>query len=237
MRLNQFIAHSGVTSRRGAEALILGGEIKVNGVVQRLLSYRVRSCDRVLYRGRLLAHGERVYLILHKKGGYITTVRDDRGRRTVMRLLGGATSERVYPVGRLDRATTGLLFFTNDGELANALSHPSFGIEKRYQVFLGRALSSEEEAKILGGILLEDGWISADRLVRKGEGCVVLTLHSGRNRIVRRIFAHLGHTIRKLTRIGYGGLSLKGLGLGRYRHLRKEEVDDLRRLTSGSTSP
>ncbi len=226
IRLNRFIANAGVCSRRKADELIRNGEIQVNGQVITELGYKVKKADVVIYKGKRLVPEKKVYILLNKPKDTLTTAKDPEGRRTVFDLIAGATSERVYPVGRLDRNTTGLLFLTNDGELADRLMHPSSEVEKVYHVVLDRNFEKSDFEKLAAGIELEDGFIAPDSLSYTNNSFKELgvEIHSGRNRIVRRMFEHLGYKVVKLDRVLYAGLTKKGLERGAWRFLTPNEV-------------
>ena len=209
--------------------MIRQGFVKVNGEVVREMGFRVKETDKIEYKDEVIKPEERkVYFLLNKPKNVITTTDDEKGRRHVMDIMNDVCEERIYPVGRLDRDTTGLLLFTNDGDLAKKLSHPSYEVKKIYHVFLDKPITPEELEKIREGLILEDGETPVDKVEYdegdpSGKG-VVITVHIGRNRIVRRIFAHLGYTVMKLDRIYYGGLTKKNLGKGFHRPLKKQEV-------------
>ncbi|MEL6719659.1 MAG: pseudouridine synthase [Bacteroidota bacterium] len=228
MRLNKFIAHSGVCSRRQAAELVKSGQIKVNGVVQKEPGYQLEAGDRVEYKGKVLAIEEqKVYLLMNKPKNTITTLKDEKGRRTVYDLIKTKVKERVYPVGRLDRNTLGLLVLTNDGDLAQKLAHPSYEIQKYYEVTLDKVVSEEDIAAIKAGLELEDGLAPVDAvhyLDEKDKTQVGIKIHIGRNRIVRRIFEHLGYQVKRLDRTYYAGLTKKDLPRGWFRPLTKQEV-------------
>jgi 23S rRNA pseudouridine2605 synthase len=232
MRLNKFVAHSGICSRRQAAELVKAGKIKVNGNVVLEPFYLVQKEDKVEYEGKqLLLEEKKVYLLLNKPKDYITTLSDDRGRKTVMDLIDPNIKERIYPVGRLDRATTGLLLLTNDGELAQKLAHPSHEIKKFYHVRLDKPVSQQDIDKIAAGLQLEDGPApvnGVDYIRAKEKNEVGIEIHIGRNRIVRRIFEHLGYTVIRLDRTYYAGLTKKDLPRGRFRRLTDREVIMLR---------
>lgn len=232
VRLNKYIANAGICSRREADKLIEAGSVKVNGQVVTQMGYQVKPGDVVAYGGETLSAETKRYFLMNKPKGYITTVDDPQERKTVMMLIDGACRERIYPVGRLDRNTTGLLLFTNDGELARKLTHPSTMVYKVYQVELNKAVTREDMKKMLEGLELEDGMIKVDD-VQYAEGfndkrVVGVALHSGRNRIVRRIFEHLGYEVHKLDRVIFAGLTKKDLPRGRYRELTEKEVGFLK---------
>lgn len=228
MRLNKYIALCGLASRRGAADMIKEGVIYVNGKVATEIGLRIFPKDEVTYKGKKLEPVTRkIYVLLNKPKDTITTVSDERGRRTVMDIVGKTIKERIYPVGRLDRDTVGLLVLTNDGELAQKLSHPSFKVKKLYHVVLSRALTKNDLEKIREGIELEDGRVQVDG-VNYVEGAskdeVMVEIHVGKNRIVRRIFEYLGYEVVKLDRVYYGGLTKKDLPRGAYRSLTQQEI-------------
>ncbi len=232
VRLNKFLADAGVCSRREADKLIEAGVVKINGEVVTILGTRVLKGDRVQYEGQTLQRERHQYILLNKPKGFITTMDDPQGRKTVMSLIDGAVRERVYPVGRLDRNTSGLLLFTNDGELAKKLTHPRFNVKKVYNVELDKALTSADMRQVLEGFELEDGFIKADDIAFSAhvdsKRNVGIELHSGRNRIVRRIFEHLGYEVVKLDRVVFGPLTKKDLPRGSYRKLRHDELNILK---------
>ncbi len=231
-RLNRYISNSGICSRRDADVLIEKGEIKVNGEVVKELGYKVERKDRVTYKNKTINPEKPVYILLNKPKDFITTTDDPMERKTVMQLIGNACDERVFPVGRLDRNTTGLLLFTNDGELAAKLSHPSNEIKKIYQVTLDKPLTKNDEESILEGLTLEDGPVKVNDLqvLSKDKTILGLEIHSGKNRIVRRIFAHFGYDVIALDRVTYAGLTKKDLPRGKYRFLTEKEVINLKYL-------
>ena len=234
MRLNKYIAHAGICSRREADNLIAAGAIKVNGQVVTEMGYKVQPGDEVNYGGETLRGETLRYILLNKPKGFITTLDDPFQRDTVMQLVANACKERIYPVGRLDRNTTGLLLFTNDGELSKKLTHPSTGVYKIYQVELDRPLTHDDMRKIREGITLDDGPIAADDIQYAGTGedkrIVGIELHSGRNRIVRRIFESLDYKIHKLDRVVFACLTKKDLPRGRWRELTEKEVGYLKMI-------
>jgi 23S rRNA pseudouridine2605 synthase len=234
IRLNKYIAHSGVCSRRDADNLIETGAVKVNGEVVTALGTKIKPTDKVQISGETLVSETHRYVLLNKPKGYITTTDDPEKRNTVMMLVDKACKERIYPVGRLDRNTTGLLLFTNDGELAKKLTHPRNNIKKIYHVHLDQPLSTGHLEEITLGIKLEDGIVKPDAIDYVGDGKdrkqVGIELHSGKNRIVRRIFESLDYKIVKLDRVFFAGLTKKDLPRGRYRHLTPEELNILRML-------
>ncbi|MFC3416772.1 pseudouridine synthase [Algoriphagus hitonicola] len=230
IRLNKYIANSGICSRREADQMISKGLISVNNEVITELGYKVKKSDRVVYNGKRINPEKPVYLLLNKPKDFITTTDDPMDRKTVMNLVGNACEERIFPVGRLDRNTTGLLLFTNDGELAAKLSHPSNEIKKIYQVTLDKPLTKKDEEAIIEGLTLEDGPANVDdmQVLSKDRTILGLEIHIGRNRIVRRIFAHLGYDVTALDRVLYAGLDKKDLKRGHYRFLSEKEVIKLK---------
>lgn len=228
MRLNKYIAHSGICSRRKAAELVKAGKVFVNGKIEQNPSYMVQESDKVVYQENQISPEEnKVYILMNKPKNTVTTLSDEKGRKTVRDIIGGKVKERIYPVGRLDRATTGLLLLTNDGDLAKDLSHPSSEVKKFYRAILDKKIRSEELDKIRNGLELEDGFIKVDGIdfVKGTEEIEVgIELHSGRNRIIRRIFEHLGYTVVKLDREYYAGLTKKDLKRGWWRHLNHREV-------------
>ena len=226
IRLNKYIANSGICSRREADSLISQGLVTLNGEVCTELGRKVKKTDRVVYQGRKINPEKPVYVLLNKPKDFITTTDDPMDRKTVMNLVGNACEERIFPVGRLDRNTTGLLLFTNDGELAAKLSHPSNEIKKIYQVTLDKPLTKKDEEAIIEGLTLEDGKANVDdmQVLSLDRTILGLEIHIGRNRIVRRIFAHLGYEVTALDRVVYAGLDKKDLKRGHYRFLSEQEV-------------
>jgi 23S rRNA pseudouridine2605 synthase len=226
IRLNRYIANAGICSRREADSLIVAGEIKVNGEVITELGYKVKPTDTVQYGKTNLNREKLVYVLLNKPKDFITTTEDPEGRRTVMELVASASKERIFPVGRLDRNTTGLLLFTNDGEVAQKLSHPSHKNKKIYQVELDKPLTEEHLKQITAGLELEDGKAEVDdvAVVAGNPHFVGVEIHIGRNRIVRRIFEHLGYDVVTLDRVQYAGLTKKDLPRGKWRFLSEKEV-------------
>ncbi|WP_304621755.1 pseudouridine synthase [Pontibacter harenae] len=226
IRLNRYIANAGVCSRREADSLIESGEIKVNGEVITEMGYKVKPSDTIQYGKKILNREKLVYVLLNKPKDFITTTEDPEGRKTVMSLVEKASSERIFPVGRLDRNTTGLLLFTNDGELAQKLTHPSNDVRKIYQVELDKPITKEDFAKVAEGVELEDGKAEVDDVAMLGDTkkFLGLEIHIGRNRIVRRIFEHLGYEVVTLDRVQYAGLTKKDLPRGNWRYLTEKEV-------------
>lgn len=232
IRLNRYIANAGICSRREADDLISSGQISVNGKIITEMGYKVRPTDVVKYGKKALNPEKMVYILINKPKDYITTTDDPEERKTVLDLIAGACSERVYPVGRLDRNTTGLLLLTNDGELAEKLTHPSSGIKKIYQAELDKPIATEDFEQLQAGVELEDGFIRPDEvgLVTPDAQVVGLEIHSGRNRIVRRMFEHLGYEVQKLDRTVFAGLNKKDLPRGKWRFLTEKEVIKLKFL-------
>ncbi len=228
MPLNKFIAHAGICGRREAVELIKKECITVNGEIIIEPGFKVSEKDVIKFKGKKLsAKTVAVYILLNKPKDYITTLEDPKGRKTVLDLVRGATPERVYPVGRLDRNTTGVLLLTNDGELAQKLTHPSYGIKKIYEVTLDKDVTKKDFESILKGVTLDDGFIQADALSYadgKDKKVVGIEIHSGKNRIVRRMFEHLGYTVEKLDRVLFANLSKKNVNRGRWRMLTEKEV-------------
>ena len=233
MRLNKFLSNAGVASRRDADKLIELGLVSVNGIVVTELGHKVDAkIDVVKYDDKTLKPEPMRYVLLNKPKDYITTMDDPEERKTVMFLIKSACKERIYPVGRLDRNTTGLLLFTNDGDLAKKLTHPKHGIQKLYHVETIEKVKGGDLDAIREGVQLEDGYIKADEVSYVGDDPhhVGIRIHSGRNRIVRRIFEHYKYTIKKLDRVMFAGLTKKDLPRGRYRNLTEQEVNYLRMI-------
>ena len=230
LRLNRYIAKGGVCSRRDADVLIAAGRVKVNGEVVQQVGVKVKRTDRVEVDDQVITPERKVYLVLNKPKDYVTTVEDPLERRTVMTLIEGACKERVYPIGRLDRQTTGVLLFTNDGDLAKKLTHPKYNQKKIYHVFLDKVVQTGDLEAIRKGIDLEDGFIQADdvRVAEDDRTQVGIEIHSGRNRIVRRIFEHLGYQILHLDRVFFAGITKKNLPRGHWRFLTEDEVNILK---------
>ena len=231
IRLNRFLANSGVCSRREADNYISSGCVTVNGKVVSELGSKVSLNDDVRFNGESLNPQRKVYLLLNKPKGFVTTTDDPQERKTVMDLVSKACTERIYPVGRLDRETSGVLLFTNDGDLSKKLTHPSYQKKKIYHVFLDKALTKNHLLDIAHGIELEDGIIAADSISYVNETDkreVGIEIHSGRNRIVRRIFESLGYEIRKLDRVYFAGLTKKNLPRGKWRFLSQVEINQLK---------
>lgn len=233
IRINRFLAMGGTCSRREAEKYIISGVVTVNGKVLTDLSYRVAPSDLVKFNGQIIRGEKKKYVLLNKPKDFITTTSDDRGRKTVMQLVDNACTERIYPVGRLDRNTTGLLLFTNDGDLAKKLVHPKYGVRKIYHVTLDKKLSKHHLNKISKGLVLEDGPAEVDNvsyIEGSSNNHIGIELHIGRNRIVRRIFESLGYKVLNLDRVVFGNLTKKDIKRGSWKHLDKKELDLLSML-------
>ena len=237
MPLNKFIAHAGICARRDAAELVKRGVVKVNGETVTEPGHKILPTDEVKVNGKKIFLAKNlVYILLNKPKDYITTTDDPQNRKTVLDIIGKATTERVYPVGRLDRNTSGVLLFTNDGELAQKLTHPSNEIKKVYHVTLNKPLEKNDFDKILKGITLEDGPATVDVLAYadiKDKTQVGVEIHSGRNRIVRRIFEALGYDVRGLDRVIFAGLTKKNIERGKFRFLTEKEVRDLKHFGKG----
>lgn len=228
MPLNKYLAHCGVCSRRDGVTLITGGKVKVNGKVMNEPGYKVSHADEVIFNGKkLFVTKNLVYILINKPKDYITTTDDPQGRKTVLQLIKAATNERVYPIGRLDRNTSGVLLLTNDGDLTQKLSHPSYEIKKIYEVKLDKPLTKTDFDKIIKGLKLEDGVINIDSLAyadARDKSIIGIELHSGRNRIVRRIFEYLGYDVKGLDRVMYASLTKKNVERGKWRYLSEKEI-------------
>jgi len=237
MPLNKYIAHSGVCSRRDAVDIIKSGKVKVNGETTIEPGFKISPNDAVVVNGkRIHPVKDLVYILLNKPKDYITTTDDERGRKTVLDLISKATKEKVYPVGRLDRNTSGVLLLTNDGELTQKLTHPSNEIKKLYAVTLDKPLSKNHFDDILKGVPLEDGVAHIDVLAytdNTDKTQVGIELHTGRNRIVRRIFEHFGYDVKNLDRVVFAGLTKKNVDRGKWRFLTEKEVRDLKYFKKG----
>jgi 23S rRNA pseudouridine2605 synthase len=228
MPLNKFIAHCGVGSRRDAVPLIKEGKIIVNGNIVTEPGFKVTDKDEIVFNGKkLFVTKNMVYILLNKPKDYITTTDDPQGRKTVLQLIKHATTERIYPIGRLDRNTSGVLLFTNDGELTQKLTHPSYNVKKVYEVKLDKPVTKAHFDKIVNGITLDDGEIHADALAyadSNDKSIIGIEIHSGRNRIVRRIFEHFGYDVKALDRVMYASLTKKNVERGKWRYLSDKEV-------------
>ena len=231
VRLNRYLANAGVCSRREADTFIQAGVVKVNGVVVTELGTKVKRSDEVMFHDQTINMEKKVYVLLNKPKDYVTTSDDPQNRKTVMELVKNACRERIYPVGRLDRNTTGVLLFTNDGDLATKLTHPQYLKKKIYHVFCDKNVTAADLRQIADGIMLEDGEIHADAIDYAHETDkkqVGIEIHSGRNRIVRRIFEHLGYKVVKLDRVYFAGLTKKNVKRGDWRFLTQDEVNMLK---------
>ena len=230
IRLNRFVAQSGLCSRREADDFIAAGLVSVNGVIVTELGTKVWPTDVVKFNDERLQGEKNVYLVLNKPKGYVTTLEDDHAEKTVMELVQNACKERIYPVGRLDKNSLGLLLFTNDGDITRQLTHPSLRKKKIYEVTLDKALTRADLEQLAEGITLEDGDIYFDEIsyIKDDKKSVGVEIHSGRNRIVRRMFEHLGYKVTKLDRVYYAGLTKKNLKRGAWRFLTSDEVARLK---------
>ena len=226
IRLNRYIAQSGLCSRREADELIADGKVTVNGVIVTEMGTKVQQTDEVCVNESRVVSEKKVYILMNKPKGYVTTVEDDHATKTVMDIVKGACSERIYPVGRLDKNSLGLLLITNDGDITRQLTDPSYRKKKIYQVTLDKPLTRADMDSLTEGITLEDGDIFADEVAYASEDkrTVGVEIHSGRNRIVRRMFEHLGYAVQKLDRVYYAGLTKKNLKRGDWRFLTRDEV-------------
>jgi len=231
MRLNRFIANAGICSRRDADKYIEAGLVTINGKTVSEMGIRVKPGDEVRFDGRKINAEKKVYLLLNKPKDFVTTTDDPHAEKTVMDLIKNACEERVYPVGRLDRNTTGLLLFTNDGDLSKKLTHPSYNKKKIYQVSLDKPIVQKDLLQIAEGIELEDGPIAADAISYindQDKNEVGIEIHSGKNRIVRRIFEHFGYRVKRLDRVCFAGLTKKNLPRGKWRFLSEKEIKFLK---------
>jgi len=231
MRLNRYIANAGICSRREADQFIRAGLVSVNGKVIETLGTKVNPGDKVSFNGKVIKDEKKVYILMNKPKDCVTTVDDPGAKFTVMDILGKKFAERVYPVGRLDRDTTGILLLTNDGDLTQRLTHPSFNKKKIYHVFLDKNLAHSDLVKISKGMVLEDGFIRPDAVHyadNTDKSQVGIELHSGKNRIVKRIFEAAGYKIIKLDRVYFAGLTKKGLNRGQWRFLTEKEINMLK---------
>jgi 23S rRNA pseudouridine2605 synthase len=229
--LSKYLAQAGVASRRKVVDIIKSKVVTVNGIVVNEPGFKVHTNDCVRVNDTLIYSQEKVYILLNKPKNCITTVSDERGRHGVMDIIAQDVHQRVYPIGRLDRNTTGLLVLTNDGDLALKLAHPRFEVEKLYTVMLDRSFTRKDMQTMLSGVVLEDGFIKVNEayfFAGTSKKHVVVSLHSGKYRIVRRLFAHLGYNVEKLDRVGYAGLGKGRLKVGEWRHLTKAEVTQLK---------
>jgi 23S rRNA pseudouridine2605 synthase len=233
IRLNKYIANSGVCSRREADTYIEHGSVEVNGKLVTEMGYKVQPDDIVRFDGTSITPEQKRYILLNKPKNYITTMDDDRGRKTVMELVSNASKERIYPVGRLDRNTTGLLLFTNDGDLAKKLTHPKHNVRKLYHASLDRKLDLKDLEKLRGEVIIEGRKVFIDAISYvdgQPKSEVGIEIHSGRNRIVRKIFEHVGYKVNKLDRVIFAELTKKNLPRGRWRELTNLELNNLQML-------
>ncbi len=230
IRINKYIAASGICSRRDADELIKKGKVKLNDKVITELGLKVELTDKIYVNDKLISPEKKVYILINKPKDYISTVDDPHAERTVIDLIGSATKERVYPVGRLDRNTTGVLLLTNDGDLTKKLTHPSSNKKKIYHISLNKSVVRADLDRIAEGMELEDGFIKADAIsyVDANKKEIGIELHSGRNRIVRRIFEELGYRVVKLDRVYFAGLTKKGVTRGKWRFLAEKEISMLK---------
>ncbi|MBI9042386.1 pseudouridine synthase [Lutibacter sp.] len=233
IRLNKYISNAGICSRREADVFINAGSAMVNGKIITEMGYKVKPTDEVKFDGSLINPEKKRYVLLNKPKNFITTMDDDRGRKTVMELIANASKERIYPVGRLDRNTTGLLLFTNDGEMAKKLTHPKSGIQKLYHASLDKKLAMSDLQKIAEGFMMEDRRVIVDEIsyiLNEPKSEIGVKIHSGRNRIVRKIFEHFNYSVVKLDRVLFAGLTKKDLPRGHWRHLTEMEINTLKML-------
>jgi 23S rRNA pseudouridine2605 synthase len=232
VRINKFIADAGVCSRREADKLIASGQIFVNEVAVTELGYKVKPTDIVRYNKKVLKRERFIYILLNKPKDVITTSSDEQGRRTVLDLIKDACNERVYPVGRLDRNTTGLLLLTNDGDLTTKLTHPKYNIAKTYLAEFEKGVTPEIIEQLRQGVTLEDGFVKVDSIEYGDDGYnhkkVILEIHSGKNRIVRRLFEHFEYEVKKLDRVAFAGIKKGNLTRGKWRFLEGKEVGFLK---------
>ena len=232
MQLNKFLAHSGVSSRRNAVELIKQGLVKVNGEVVKEPGRVLLETDTVTVQGKKIEVERKLYIILNKPRGYITTTSDEQGRDTVMDLIGSSYKERLYPVGRLDRNTTGILLLTNDGELAQRLAHPKHQIQKVYHVTVNKPFTEVDRKRILTGVRLSDVKVTVDRIshaLGPKKNQLRITIHSGKYRVVRRLFEAVGYEVKKLDRVQYANMNKRGLPAGVWRKLQQKEVNYLKK--------
>jgi len=233
IRLNKYIANAGICSRREADVYIKAGNVKVNDKIITEMGYKVQPNEVVKFDNSIISPETKKYLLLNKPKNYITTMDDERGRKTVMDLIANATNERLYPVGRLDRNTTGLLLFTNDGDLTKKLTHPKHKVKKLYHVSLDKKLALADLQKIAANFMLDGKMVYVDDIsyiTNEPKSEIGIEIHSGRNRIIRKIFEHFGYKVIKLDRVVMANLTKKNLPRGRYRMLTKQEVINLKML-------
>jgi len=231
IRLNRYIANAGLCSRREADTFIATGCVTINGKIVSEMGHQVLPGEVVSFNGKIISAEKKVYVLLNKPKGYVTTLEDPNADKTVMELIANACSERIYPVGRLDKSTTGLLLFTNDGDMTKLLTHPKYNRKKIYHVFLDQRVTKNHLQEIIDGVTLEDGFVAADSVSYVSEDDkkqVGIEIHSGKNKIVRRIFEHLGYKVDKLDRVYFCGLTKKDLPRGRWRFLTEDEINLLK---------
>lgn len=231
--LNAFLSRAGISSRRGAVELIKRGLVTVNNEVIFEPGYKVKASDIVRFKDKEIKPEKKVYILLNKPKGFVTTLSDELQRHTVLDLVKSATHERIFPVGRLDRDTTGLILLTNDGDLSQKLAHPKHKISKRYYVVLDRPIQLEDMQQLKKGIILEDGRVSVDRIYHpegKGKTHVIVEIHMGKKRIIKRMFSHLNYKVINLDRFYYAGLTKRGLPVGRWRLLTQDEIENLKNI-------
>jgi 23S rRNA pseudouridine2605 synthase len=236
IRLNKYISNSGVCSRREADVLIAEGKIKINNKVVTTLGTKVTEQDEVIYNGKILKAEKHQYILINKPKNCITTVKDTHERKTVMDIIDGACDQRVYPVGRLDRDTTGLLLLTNDGELTKRLTHPSFGVKKKYVIQLENSIHPDSLKEMVKGINLEDGQVKYDEVKygrqQTDRTQLIVTLHSGKNRVIRRTMEYFEKTLLHLDRIEFAGIKKNDLQRGQWRFLTAKEIGFLKMIKS-----
>lgn len=237
IRINKFIAHAGYCSRREADELIESGKVKVNGKVVKELGTKIKPSDNVEVDNHRLSLEPFVYILLNKGRDTISTTDDEKDRNTVLDVVEDATGHRVYPVGRLDRNTMGLIVLTNDGDLAHRLMHPSYKVKKTYEVTANRPLTNEEIGQLKAGVTLEDGPVKTVQVQRDSfdPRVVTISVYEGRNHLIRRMIDHVGADVEKLKRTRYGGLNDENLRVGRWRYLKRQEINDLRKLVKLET--
>ncbi len=231
--LNKYIAHAGISSRRKAVDLIKEGKVAVNKTIVKDPAHLVCESDAITINGQPIAVEKRVVVLLNKPRGYVTTTSDEMGRKTVLDLIGSSVKQRLYPIGRLDLNTTGVLLLTNDGEIAQRLAHPKHQVKKAYHVTLDKPLHERDREAIISGVKLEDGKVVIDRVsfpLGPKKNQIRITLHSGKYRVVRRLFEALGYNVKRLDRIQYAHFTKKGMPVGVWRKLGKKEIDDLKRM-------
>ena len=232
IRLNKYLANAGISSRREADKLIENGFVKVNGKIVTEVGTKVKKTDVVKYKNKIIGFEKHIYILLNKPKGVLTTVSDDRGRKTVLDFFRNKVTERIYPVGRLDKESTGILLLTNDGDLTRKLTHPKYNKKKIYHIFLNKELEKKDAEKLVEGVELEDGFMKFDTLAYpdpKSKKDIGVEIHSGRNRIIRRMFAELGYDVLKLDRVYFAGLTKKDLKRGKWRFLTPQEITKLKK--------